>query len=127
MGGPLGGFTPPEHFNKPKVSKIKGLANGKSFYFGAGDGARTRYLHLGKVALYQMSYARRTKWIIADVSRFVNRDFQFFANFSPGKKGSRLRRLPLHSARMFSQNTPCSIMASATFLKPARLAPATRL
>ena len=25
---------------------------------GAGDGARTRYLHLGKVALYQMSYAR---------------------------------------------------------------------
>ena len=25
---------------------------------GAGDEARTRYLHLGKVALYQMSYAR---------------------------------------------------------------------
>ena len=29
--------------------------------FGAGDGARTRYLHLGKVALYQMSYARRMR------------------------------------------------------------------
>ena len=28
------------------------------FSFGAGDEARTRYLHLGKVALYQMSYAR---------------------------------------------------------------------
>ncbi len=27
---------------------------------GADDGARTRYLHLGKVALYQMSYIR--KW-----------------------------------------------------------------
>ena len=26
--------------------------------FGAGNEARTRYLHLGKVALYQMSYAR---------------------------------------------------------------------
>ena len=26
---------------------------------GAGDEARTRYLDLGKVALYQMSYARR--------------------------------------------------------------------
>ena len=26
--------------------------------FGAGDEARTRYLHLGKVALYQMSYIR---------------------------------------------------------------------
>ena len=29
-----------------------------SFFFGAGDEARTRSLHLGKVALYQMSYAR---------------------------------------------------------------------
>ena len=28
------------------------------YLFGAGDGARTRYLHLGKVALYQMSYTR---------------------------------------------------------------------
>ena len=27
-------------------------------FFGADDGARTRYLHLGKVALYQMSYGR---------------------------------------------------------------------
>ncbi len=29
-------------------------------FFGAEDEARTRYLHLGKVALYQMSYSRRT-------------------------------------------------------------------
>ncbi len=28
-------------------------------YHGAGNEARTRYLHLGKVALYRMSYARR--------------------------------------------------------------------
>ena len=28
------------------------------FFFGASDEARTRYLHLGKVALYQMSYTR---------------------------------------------------------------------
>ena len=27
--------------------------------YGADDGARTRYLHLGKVALYQMSYIRK--------------------------------------------------------------------
>ena len=32
-----------------------------SFYFGASDEARTRYLHLGKVALYQMSYTRNSK------------------------------------------------------------------
>ena len=31
------------------------------FSFGAGDEARTRYLDLGKVALYQMSYARKRK------------------------------------------------------------------
>ena len=32
-----------------------------SFFFGAGDEARTRYLDLGKVALYQMRYARKRK------------------------------------------------------------------
>ena len=31
----------------------------KPFSFGAEDEARTRYLHLGKVALYQMSYSRK--------------------------------------------------------------------
>ncbi len=33
-------------------------------FVGADDEARTRYLHLGKVALYQMSYIRifRNKW-----------------------------------------------------------------
>ena len=31
------------------------------FLFGASDEARTRYLHLGKVALYQMSYTRIAK------------------------------------------------------------------
>ena len=29
-----------------------------SDFYGAGDEARTRYLHLGKVALYRMSYTR---------------------------------------------------------------------
>ena len=34
---------------------------GWSYFFGAGDEARTRYLDLGKVALYQMSYARKRR------------------------------------------------------------------
>ena len=34
------------------------------FVTGASDEARTRYLHLGKVALYQMSYTRSDKWYI---------------------------------------------------------------
>ena len=35
-------------------------AFGAGFHYlsGAADEARTRYLHLGKVALYQMSYGR---------------------------------------------------------------------
>ena len=31
---------------------------GQEVLYGAGDEARTRYLHLGKVALYRMSYTR---------------------------------------------------------------------
>ena len=31
----------------------------EGFVGGADNEARTRYLHLGKVALYQMSYARK--------------------------------------------------------------------
>ena len=39
------------HFEKDALTSA-------SFSFGADDEARTRYLHLGKVALYQMSYIR---------------------------------------------------------------------
>ena len=44
------------------------------FICGAGDEARTRYLHLGKVALYQMSYAR--KWCLRPESNWRHADFQ---------------------------------------------------
>ena len=44
------------------------------FICGAGDEARTRYLHLGKVALYQMSYAR--KWCLQSESNQRHADFQ---------------------------------------------------
>ena len=37
------------------VSKNKNHSQGVVFVFGADYGARTRHLHLGKVALYQMS------------------------------------------------------------------------
>ncbi len=40
-----------------KRKKEKQFSEENCFY-GAGDEARTRYLHLGKVALYQMSYTR---------------------------------------------------------------------
>ena len=44
------------------------IPNGTSPLYGASDEARTRYLHLGKVALYQMSYTRGDK-------RYYSRDF----------------------------------------------------
>ena len=50
-------------------------------FYGAGDEARTRYLHLGKVALYRMSYTRSNK---KNYSRFfenVNTFFIFFSIF----------------------------------------------
>ena len=43
-------------------------------FYGAGDEARTRYLHLGKVALYRMSYTRGTRRIIAQHLE-LSRDF----------------------------------------------------
>ena len=39
---------------------------------GASDEARTRYLHLGKVALYQMSYTRNSKRYYSRFFPFVN-------------------------------------------------------
>ena len=50
------------------------------FLFGAGDEARTRYLDLGKVALYQMSYARTTMVIIRH-RRAVVKPFFCFCRF----------------------------------------------
>ena len=40
------------------VLQTGALPLGYGTIFGAGDEARTRYLHLGKVALYRMSYTR---------------------------------------------------------------------
>ena len=48
---------------------------------GAGDEARTRYLHLGKVALYRMSYTRISvpgwePWCLRSESNQRHVDFQ---------------------------------------------------
>ena len=49
--------------------------------FGAGDEARTRYLDLGKVALYQMSYARKRKIDYTRESRICQPLRSTFFNF----------------------------------------------
>ena len=57
--------------------QLKHKERGAAFlicHFGAGDEARTRYLHLGKVALYQMSYTR--KWCLRSELNQRHADFQ---------------------------------------------------
>ena len=39
--------------------------------FGAAAEARTRYLHLGKVALYQMSYGRISQFLYPETAKQV--------------------------------------------------------
>src|SRR5699024_11591866 len=84
---------------RPKVVKISRIPKRKTchrqvFLFGAADEARTRYLHLGKVALYQMSYGRTlhvpcrsagpaTSNIIPEFGPVVNTKFQLFPQ-TPG-------------------------------------------
>ena len=53
-------------------------------FFGASDEARTRYLHLGKVALYQMSYTRRS--VVEIPQRVVPR-----AGIEPATRGFSVR------------------------------------
>ena len=52
----------------------KPIAFAIGFLYGAGNEARTRYLHLGKVALYRMSYAR--KWCLRSELNQRHADFQ---------------------------------------------------
>ena len=80
--------------------------------YGADDEARTRYLHLGKVALYQMSYIRifcffvfvcslTTMFIIRENPPFVNNILKvFLKNFFEPENG----------AAPHSEAAPCSFV-----------------
>ena len=48
----------PDLFWKKQNSPAEAITSAGLLLNGAADEARTRYLHLGKVALYQMSYGR---------------------------------------------------------------------
>ena len=51
--------------------------------YGAGDEARTRYLHLGKVALYRMSYTRMGRALLYHKRRICQvLIFAFSGSFS---------------------------------------------
>ena len=76
---------------------------------GAADEARTRYLHLGKVALYQMSYGRTFHVVCR--------------GFAPGDVGyysvkRRLCQQQISKKSDFLQNTPVCACFSKTKPKP---------
>ena len=52
-----------------------------SVLFGADDEARTRYLHLGKVALYRMSYIRNCKRDYSKETRLCQEKIEVFRIF----------------------------------------------
>ena len=81
----------------------------RSSFYGAGDEARTRYLHLGKVALYRMSYTRNGHDALYHLIRKSQYLFSKFLKFfrilhmqsnpthSPASARSHCRRIrPLH-------------------------------
>ena len=60
------------------IDKTKNLCQSTKVFSGADDEARTRYLHLGKVALYQMSYIRNCKRDYSKEFRCCQEDFLNF-------------------------------------------------
>ena len=63
-------------FNRSSLCRLQKRADAESICsYGAGDEARTRYLHLGKVALYRMSYARMVLTVRTRSSGFAVRSW----------------------------------------------------
>ena len=89
-----------------------------SFLCGAEDEARTRYLHLGKVALYQMSYSRMGHcfsdfFIICKGRVFVKLKMRFFCWFfhaPQNKKKSRPENGQLYRAFGGDQNSATPVV-----------------
>ena len=83
--------------------------------FGAADEARTRYLHLGKVALYQMSYGRIFGAFTLAPTRFLTGPPQKFAKqMFVGKR----RKSGVHHSSLACKT---AVMNSRTFDEATRI------
>ena len=93
------------------------------FFFGAGDEARTRYLHLGKVALYRMSYTRIFPTVGIEFLRFRQSRFwclrsesnQRHADFQSAALPTELQRHVVQSNR----SAQMRFMATRNGLEPS--------
>ena len=72
------------------------------YHIGAGDEARTRYLHLGKVALYRMSYTRI--WCLRSELNQRHADFQSAALPTELQRHTLCRAEALHRCVMATPN-----------------------
>ena len=72
----------PDHCHTKQKAIVFAFLHQRWLRIGAADEARTRYLHLGKVALYQMSYGRISGAFIPAPSRFLTGPPQKFAKQS---------------------------------------------
>ena len=94
-------------------------------FFGAGDEARTRYLHLGKVALYRMSYTRILPTVGIEFLRFRLSRFwclrsesnQRHADFQSAALPTELQRRV--EENMFSSQRKMRYMATPNGLEPS--------
>ena len=73
--------------------------------FGAADEARTRYLHLGKVALYQMSYGRIFGAFILAPSRAILSNSGSPRKLAKQDFVGKRRRSAVHHSRTFDEAT----------------------
>ena len=68
---------------------------------GAGNGARTRDIQLGRLTLYQLSYSRNAKYIIPQLLFLVKglmvgvQGFEPWAFCSQSRRATKLRYTPL--------------------------------
>ena len=95
--------------------------------FGAADEARTRYLHLGKVALYQMSYGRILETLLGLLTGASDRNRTNDTGiFSPllyrlSYRGIESAFYPLHSPRIrFLNRGPPQKFAKQMFVGKRR-------
>ena len=100
-----------------RVLQTLALPLGHGTIFGAGDEARTRYLHLGKVALYRMSYTRisvpeKEPWCLRSESNQRHADFQSAA--LPTELQRHMRKLPSSIRKTCDMATPNGLEPSTS-------------
>ena len=105
----------------PRYHMKQGTCGNVPCLFGAGDEARTRYLHLGKVALYRMSYTRILPTVGIESLRFRLSRFWCLRSESNQRHADfQSAALPTELQRHFEENKFSSETLDALYGDPER-------